>query len=164
VGLIDAAGQPIAFQTQNLSKKLETPFGRTTIESLHAELGAWFRAQKVRAEDHLLFTLVDWEQGTIQLDREAFSQHGPDQCAARNRLQADLFHGLLESAVSEVIYARAAVATASARRPDKSGYPPDHWMAALAANERLTIDSWRIRYSDSGFGMCQRVLDTGGEV
>ena len=103
---------------------METPFGRTTIERLHADLGAWFRADRVKAEDHLLFTLVGWKQGTIQLDREAFSRHEPAQRAARNRLLADLFHDLLESALHEAIYARDAVPTVYARLPDKGGYHP----------------------------------------
>jgi len=156
--VVDAAGQPIAFQAKTLSEKVDTPFGRTTVETLYADLGVWFHAEKVSGQDYLLFTLVDWEKGVIQLEGEPFSQHDPDQHTARNRLLADLFYELLESASSEDIYAHEAVPTVYARLPDKRGYPPDHWMIVLAADGRMTSDGWRIHYSDSGFSMLEQMV------
>ncbi len=151
VRFMDSLGQPIAFQTRKLSEKVDSPFGRTTIERLSADVGSWFRAEQVGAKDWLLFTIVDWEQGIIQLERESLSQYDPVQRAARNRLLADLFYELLEGAADEQIDVHDAVPTVYARLPEKEGYPPDHWAAVLAADERLTTDGWgMIRYRDGG--------------
>lgn len=165
VRFVDAAGQPIPFRIQKRSETLETLFGRTTAEILCADLNAWFRAENVNAQDHLLFTLVDWEQGVIQLEREPFSQDLLAQRAARNRLLADLFYGLLESAVTEAVYVREAVPTVYARLPDKGSYPPDHWLIVVAADKRLNTDGWRILYSDSGLSTLELVAaDWLGEL
>lgn len=146
---VDAAGQPIAFQVRRIAEKVETPFGRTDAETWYADLGDWQRGEKADARDHLLVTIVAWEQGTFRLEREPFRQHDPAQRAARNRLLADMFYKLLESARYTQIFAHQAVPTAYARLPDKGGYPPDHWVAVVAADERLYTDGWQIRYRDS---------------
>jgi hypothetical protein len=146
---VDTAGQPITFRVQRISEKIETPLGQTDAELWFADLGDWLRAEKVNARDHLLVTIVDWEHGVFQLDREPFSKHDPAQRAARNRLLADIFYNLLENAKYEQIFAHQAVPSAYARLPDKDGYPPDDWVAVVAADERLYTDGWQIRYRDS---------------
>ena len=106
---------------------METPLGRTTVEILRADLGAWFRAMRADAQNHLLFTVLDWERGVFQLDLEPHQQHVSAQRAARNRLLADLFNEMLVRAADEAIYVHEAVPTVYARLPDKGGYPPpDH--------------------------------------
>jgi hypothetical protein len=147
--LVDAAGQAVAVQVQRISKKVDIPIGHADAETWYADLGDWFRTEKFDARDHLLVTIVDWEQGVFRLEREPFSQHDPAQCAARNRLLADGFYELLESARHEQIFAHQAVSTVYARLPDKDGFPPDVWVAAVAADERLYTDGWQIRYRDS---------------
>jgi hypothetical protein len=146
---LDAASRPIVFQVRRISKEVETPVGRTDAEKWYADLGDWLRAEKAIARDHLLVTFVDWEQGIFRLEREPWSHHDPARRAARNRLLADIFYELLESAKYEQIFTHEAVPTAYARLPEKGGYPPDHWVAVVAADERLDTDGWQIRYRDS---------------
>ena len=154
---VDSAGKPIPFQLKRVYRQVNTPFGRQDISTLYANLGAWFRAQKVYAKDHLLITILDWEQGVQRLEREPFGQIDHDLLAQRNRLLANLFYDLLESAVDEDIYVHVAVPTVYARLPDKSGYPPDHWAVVLEEDGRMTSDGWRIHYSDSGFSPLERL-------
>lgn len=157
VRFVDSAGNPIAFQIKPVSRQVNTPFGRQDFTTLHANLSAWFRAQKVYRKDHLLFTILDWEQGVLQLEREPFGRRNQNLLAQRNHLLADLFYDLLESAVDEDIYVHVAVPTVYARLPDKSGYPPAHWMIVLEEDGRMTSDGWRIHYSDSGFSPLERL-------
>lgn len=164
VRFMDAAGKPVVFQIKPVSQKVNTSFGPQTITTLYASPSAWFRAQKVYAKDHLLFTILDWEQGILQLEREPFGQRDQALLAQRNRLLADLFFDLLEHAVEEDIYVRVAVPTVYTRLPDKSGYPADHWMVVLGEDGRMTSDGWRIHYSDSGFSPLERLArDMAGE-
>ena len=164
VRFVDATGKPVAFQVKPVSKQVNTPFGPRTITTLFAQLSAWFRAQKVYAKDHLLFMILDWEQGVFQIEREPFGQRDQELLAQRNRLLADMFFELLESAVDESIYISVAVPTIYARLPDKSGYPPGHWVMVLEEDGRMTSDGWRIHYSDSGFSLLERLArDFAGE-
>jgi len=149
VRFVDAAGQPIAFQVQPLSEQVETPYARGALKTWYAVLRDWLRAEKMETGDHLLVTIADWEHAVVQLEREPFSQHDPAQRAARNRLLADIFYDILEKAQGEQIFAYLAIPSAYIRLPDKGGYPPDDWMAVLAADERLYAYDAQIRYRDS---------------
>lgn len=101
----------LAFQAMPVSRQVDTPLGLQAVPTLHANLSAWFRDQEVSAKDHLLITTLDWEQGVLQLEREPFGQRDQDLLAQRNRLLANLFFDLLESAVDEDIYVHVAVPT-----------------------------------------------------
>lgn len=144
--LVDAAGQTIPFELKTTSATVRTPFGPTKLTSLDADLRAWFRAERVDRRDHLLFTLLDWEQGVFQMEREPARQHDPRQRAARNQLLADLFYAELETAANEMVYTHEAIPTVYAHLPDKGGYPPDHWLAVVEADERMDTDGRSLRY------------------
>jgi hypothetical protein len=88
------------------------------------------------AKDHILVAILDWKQGILQLEREPFGQRNQALLAERNRLLAELFFELLESAAREDIYVHAAVPTVYARLPDKGGYPPNRWWDVLKADGR----------------------------
>jgi len=100
-------------------------------------------------KDHILVTILDWEQGVLQLEREPFGQRNQALLAGRNRLLADMFFDLLESAAQEDIYVHAAVPTVYARLPDKGDYPPNHWWDVLEADGRMDSNGFMIFYRDS---------------
>ncbi|RPI27418.1 MAG: hypothetical protein EHM70_17875, partial [Chloroflexota bacterium] len=158
IRFVDQTGSPIPFQIKPVSQKVTTIFGENTITSEHADLGAWFRSQKMYHNDHLLFTIVDWEKGVFQLEREPARQRDEKLLEQRNQLLVDMFFALLEHDVSEAIYSHQAVPTIYAHLPDKSGYPPYHWLIAILQDGRMTTDGWRIHYSDSGFSMFERLI------
>jgi hypothetical protein len=54
-------------------------------------------------------------------------------------------------------FGRKGITTVYARLPDKSGYPPSHWMIVLEEDGRMTNDGWRIHYSDSDFSPPERL-------
>ena len=156
--LVDASGNVIPFQIKQTTHKVQSPFGPLDETHAFANLSAWCRAQKMYAKDHILVTILDWEQGVLQLEREPFGQRNQALLAERNRLLADLFFGLLEGADREQVYIHAAVPTVYARMPDKSGYPPSHWMDVIAADERMAYDDWRIVYGDEPQTMFERMI------
>lgn len=156
--LVDASGNAITFQIQQITHKVQSPFGPLDETHTFAKLSAWYRAQKMYAKDHILVTILDWEQGVLQLEREPFGQRNQALLAQRNQLLANMFFDLLEGADREQVYIHAAVPTVYARMPDKSGYPPSHWMDVIAADDRMAYDDWRIVYGDEPQTMFERML------
>ncbi len=127
-------------------------------------LSAWYRAQKMYAKDHILVTILDWELGVLQLEREPFGQRNQTLLTERNQLLVDLFFGLLEGADREQVNIHEAVPTVYARLPDKGGYPPSHWMDVIAADERMVQDDWRILYSDQPQTVFERIMGSNRQV
>jgi hypothetical protein len=165
VQFIDLAGSPISFEKKLVSTPIQTIFGKDAITSEHANLSGWFRAQKVRSQDHLLFTILDWENGVFQLEHEPASQRNEKLLRERNQLLADLFFHLLENKTYESLYPHIAVPTVYAHLPDKSGYPPDQWMVVLELDGRMTANGIDIRYADSGPSPFDRLLqDISGQT
>jgi hypothetical protein len=155
---IDLAGSPIPFEKKLVSAPIQTIFGKDTITSEHANLSGWFRSQKVRSQDHLLFTIIDWENGVFQLEHEPASQRNEKLLRGRNQLLADLFFHLLENETYESLYPHIAIPTVYAHLLDISGYPPDHWMVVLELDGRMTTNGIDIRYSDSGPSPFEQLL------
>jgi hypothetical protein len=147
--LVDRCGNLIQPQIKQVTSQVQSPFGPLDDTQSFANLSAWYRTQKMYAKDHILVTILDWEQGVLQLEREPFGQRNQALLAERNRLLAELFFDLLESAAREDIYVHAAVPTVYARLPDKGGYPPSHWWDVLEADGRMDSNGFMIFYRDS---------------
>lgn len=103
VRFIDHSDAPIPFQLKKVSKQVNTIFGEDTISEEYANLSVWFRSQKVYHKDHLLFTIIDWENSVFQLEHEPARQRNEKLLEERNQLLADLFFNLLESETYEDI-------------------------------------------------------------
>jgi hypothetical protein len=155
---VDASGTAIPFQIKQVKQKVQSAFGLLDETQTFANLSAWYRAQKMYTKDHILVTILDWEQGVLQLEREPFGQRNQALLAECNQRLADMFFDLLEGADREQLFIYIAVPTVYARLPDKSGYPPSHWMDVISADERMVHDDWRILYSDQPQTMFERML------
>ena len=158
VRFIDQDGSPISFQVKAVSQKTKTIFGEDVLTSQHANLSAWFRSRHVYQRDHLLFTILDWENGIFRLEHERVQQRDGKLLEQRNQLLVDLFFNLLEIETYEEVSIRQAVPTVYAHLPDKSGCPPFHWMIALMQDGRMTTDGFSIQYSDRGFSPFERMI------
>jgi hypothetical protein len=156
--LVDASENTISFQVKRITHKVQSPFGLMDETLAFANLSTWYRTQKMYAKDHILVTVLDWEQGVLKLEREPFGQRNQALLTQRNQLLADMFFDLLEGADREQVYIHVAVPTVYARLPDKSGYPPSHWMDVIAADERMAHDDWRIVYGDEPQTMFERMM------
>jgi hypothetical protein len=146
---IDAESQLLDFQLSSDTKKETDPFfGTYNSTNTYANLGNWLRKHKAIQKDYILFTLVDWQNGIFQIEHEKYAKRDAALLKQRNQLLADLFYEMLESSTHEDLYQHEAVPTIYARFPDKSGYPPDHWLTVLENDKRMVADNWAIRYSD----------------
>ncbi|HSQ17686.1 MAG TPA: hypothetical protein VLM83_08320 [Anaerolineales bacterium] len=155
---VDGSLHPITATIEQVTQKVQSPFGISDEVQSFANLSAWYRSQKMYVKDHLLVTILDWEQGILQLEREPFGQRNQALLAERNQLLINMFFDLLEGADREQVYIHVAVPTVYARMPDKSGYPPSHWMDVIAADERMAYDDWRIVYGDEPQTMFERLI------
>lgn len=156
--LVDGSGHTIPVKINQVTQKVQSPFGAVDETQSFASLSAWYRSQKMYAKDHILVTVLDCEQGILQLEREPFGQRNQTLLAERNRLLADIFYDLLESAPRENIFVHEAVATVYARLPDKGGYPAGHWRDVLEADGRMDSNGWMIYYRDSGGSFFDRLV------
>jgi hypothetical protein len=146
---VDGSGHSITAKIEQVTQKVQSPFGISDETQSFANLSAWYRSQKMYTKDHILVTILDWEQGVLQLEREPFGQRNQALLAERNRLLADMFFDLLESASREDIFIHEAIPTIYTRLPDKGGYPANHWWDVLEADGRMDSNGWMIFYRDS---------------
>ena len=161
---VDASGSVIPFQIKQVTQKVQSPFGLLDETHVFANLSTWYRAQKMYARDHILVTILDWEQGVLQLEREPFGQRNQALLTERNQLLANMFFDLLEGADREQLYIHIAVPTVYARLPDKAGCPPSHWMDVISADERMVHDDWRILYSDQPQTLFELMMGSNRQV
>jgi len=156
---VDAAGAAIPTRIFIATEKTKSPFGIYYNENIvRAGLGTWYRAQKISARDYLVVTILDWEQGRLQLERVPAGRWSRDLLVERDRLLADLFYDVLEGAREERIYNNEAVPTVYTRLIDQPGPPPGHWMEVITADPRMTHDRWQIVYSDRRLNPLEMLL------
>lgn len=161
VQLVDAAGKPIPYGIKTISRRERSVFsdeGYVDVKQDYHDLRSWLRSQRIFHKEHLLFTIVDWENGVFRVDREPSVQRDEALIESRDRLLADIFYALLEEARHKAIYRHICVPQAYAQLPDKGGCPPYPWRAVVEADERLDSEGWRIEYSDSEPSPFKRML------
>ncbi len=158
LSFVDKLGHPIPFEIKGVTRQEETFLGTSNYTQQHIKIGQWFRAQKMYAKDHLLVTILDWENGVFQLEREPASARQQTLLRQRNQELANILWNLLETASDEVIYTHIAVPTAYTLMPDKNGYPADHWQAVIKEDGRMESDGFDIRYSDGRLSMLEVMI------
>jgi hypothetical protein len=158
VQFVDAKGQAIPAPRRSLSKKIGTPLGTYEEPILLADLSAWLRPQNVTRRDDLLVTVLDWQNGLLQLQVEPHKRRDPALIQARDRLLADLLYAILESAHSERVWVHEALPTAYAHLPEKEGCPPHHWQIVLGQDNRFYFDEHEIMYADGRLPLFRHLL------
>jgi hypothetical protein len=123
-------------------------FGQQTVDVEAFDLSDWFRTQRVRANDDVLVTILDWETAHFRLEHEPANRRRKELIAQQNRALADIFHELMEETYDERIRLRVAVPTAYARLPAARDYPGDHWLFVLYEDERMQTDGRQIMPAD----------------
>ncbi|MCX6079320.1 MAG: hypothetical protein NTW32_07275 [Chloroflexi bacterium] len=164
VCFFDTEQQPIEFKTKSVTQKVKSILGTYNISVLYANLGGWLRKQKAYLKDYIIFTVVDWQNGVFQLEREQYAKRQVVLLEQQNQLLANMFYELLENAAKEELYTYVAVPTVYARLPEKSAYPPDHWVIALKGDKRMSVNDWSIRYSEHRLSPLEKLAkDITGE-
>ena len=158
VQFVDAKGQAIPAPRRSLSKKINTPLGTYEQPVILADLSAWLRPQNVTRHDDLLVTVLDWQNGLLQLQVEPRKRRNPALIRARDRLLADLLYAILESAQYERVWIHEALPTAYARLPEKEGCPPHHWQIVLGQDNRFRFDAREIKYADGRLSPFEHLL------
>ena len=146
--LLDAAGHPLASRVVTLKQQVTGPLGSFTQETPAFELGAWYRAHRVRHNDSVLVTIEDWQHGRFRLEHEPANQRRQQDIERQNQELANALFAMLEAARNEQLYGHQAIPTAYARLSDPRGYPGDHWTEVIANDARMQWDGFSIHYSD----------------
>lgn len=158
IRFIDDDGHPFKFQLKRMTRKEVDPFfGEYTTTFDCADLENWLKNHKAKEKDYIWFTIQDWQNGVFQLQFESYAERDAVLLAQRNQQFADLLYEMLESSTQEQLYQHEAIPTVYAKMPDKSGYPPDHWMNVLESDERMIADGWSIRYRDGQLSPLQEL-------
>ncbi len=155
---VEKTGQLIPFEIKGVTRQEESIWGTSNYTQQHIKIGQWSRPQKMYAKDHLLVTILGWESGVFQLEREPASARKQTLLRQRNQDLANILWNLLETASNEVIYTHIAVPTAYALMPDKSGYPADHWQVVIEEDGRMQSDGFDIRYSGGHLSMLEVMI------
>jgi len=158
VQFVDARGQAIPAPRRSLSKKINTPLGTYEQPIMLTDLSAWLRPQNVTRHDDLLVTVLDWQNGLLQLQVEPRKRRDPALIQARDRLLADLLYAILESAHHERVWIHEALPTAYARLPEKESCPPHHWKIVLGQDNRFRFDDYEIQYADGRLSPLEYLL------
>jgi hypothetical protein len=146
--LLDAAGHPLTSRVVTLKQQVTGPLGSFTQETPAFELGAWYRAHRVRHNDSVLVTIEDWQHGRFHLEHEPVKQRRQQDIERQNQELTDVLFAMLEAARDEQLYGHQAIPTAYARLSDPRGYPGDHWTEVLANDTRMQWDGFSIHYCD----------------
>ena len=157
--LVDTDRQAINFKVNAVNKKVKGLFGSFEETFYYCHIPEWLRARKAAPKDHLLFTILDREDGVLRMEHEPHKQINANLLENRNRLLADIFYELLENSSSERIFLSEALPTAYARLPEKDGYPPYHWIMLLANDERMETNGWDIVYRDRTTSMLDSLFE-----
>lgn len=157
--LVDKDGQAIKFKVNAVNKKVKGLFGTSQETFYYCHISEWLHARRVAPMDHLLFTILDRENGVLRMEHEPHKQINAKLLESRNRLLADIFYELLENAPRERILLKGAIPTAYARLPEKDGYPPYHWIMLLSNDVRMETNGWDIVYRDGKKSMLDTLFE-----
>lgn len=119
----------------------------------------WFRSQDIHYKDHIIVTVLDWENLLFRLEKEgeqAFKQKDIDLI---NRQFADLFYEYLEKSQDERIYASIVVANAYVRLKGQMSCIPDHWTYIIKNDDRMRSSNGDITYSDGNLSMWESMIE-----
>ncbi len=161
IQLVDVQNHTIPAEA-NVQKRIQKSiFGSHEIEFTVLELGWWYRKLKVKRNDNLLVTILDWETGRFRLEHEparAYKRHRAE-IQQRNQKLADALFDLLEAAKYEYVRGSVAVPTAYARLKEPGAYPADHWLEMVEDDSRMRWSGYEISYADAYSPLEQLMLD-----
>ena len=93
--LLDATGHPLASHVVTLKQQVTGPLGSFTQETPACELGAWYRAHRVRHNDSVLVTIEDWQHGRFRLEHEPANQRRQQDIERQNQELANVLFAML---------------------------------------------------------------------
>ena len=148
VRLLDQQGRLLPVRMVTIRTKIETPFGKQTVEQAAFELADWFQSQGVQRNDSILVTVEDWTAGCFRLEHEPARRQLGQEMERQDRELANMLFDMLEASGREMVYNQVAIPTAYARLSNPRGYPGHHWLEVVERDPRMRYDGWAIRYSD----------------
>jgi hypothetical protein len=76
--LMDADGQVIKFKVNAVRKNVKGIFGTSEETFYYCHIPDWLRTHKIVLKDHLLFTILDRENGVLKMEHEPYKQIGAE--------------------------------------------------------------------------------------
>ena len=125
--------------------------GEYTQEIHGLRLGWWYKKHKIKRQDSLLVTVLDWEAGKFRLEPETKRKYRRirTQVEASNQKLADTIFAMLEASRYERIWGQIAIPTVYARLKNELAHPADHWLQVIENDLRMRWDGYEICYADS---------------
>lgn len=166
IQFFDAHDHTIPAAAKTFTTKKKSIFGTYDLEQTVLELGWWYRKQKVRRNDNLLVTILDWETGQFRLQHEPVREYRrhTTEIQKRNRELADAIFATLEEARHESIWGAIAIPTAYARLKDPAANPADHWLEIVEKDPRMRWNGSSISYAGGPLSPFEHLtLDVLGE-
>jgi hypothetical protein len=143
-------GHKIQVNLVTVRRKENTIFGVEEFEATVFDLGGWYKKRKIKRNDNLLVTILDWESGRFQIEPEPARVYAKHQSEVQehNQAFADLVFADLEAARDEYIWDRIAIPTAYLRLKGRFAYPADHWSEIIENDPRIRWRGDDIVYAD----------------
>lgn len=149
--LVDASNNRIPTEIITRQVKKRSLLGEYVEDIYALNLGWWYKKHKVRRQDNLLLTVLDWPAGKFRVQPESDRDYRRNRTEIEesNQQLADLLFELLEASRYERLQGRRAIPTVYARLKDKWVHPADHWIQVVANDPRMRWDGFEIRYAES---------------
>ena len=147
---VDVADHIIPTETTTAKIRVKHILGDYTQEISSLRLGWWYKKHKIKRQDYLLLTILDWSIGKFRLQHEAVQEYRRNSAKVEesNRQFADMLFAILEASRYEFVLGGTAVPTAYARLKDQLAYPPDHWSLIIQNDPRMQWDGYMLRYAE----------------
>ncbi|MCP4424492.1 MAG: hypothetical protein GY803_08380 [Chloroflexi bacterium] len=149
IQFVDTDDHAIPADIKTFTTKQKSIFGTHDIKRAVFELGWWYKKQKVRRNDNLLVTILDWESGKFRLQHESGREYRKykTEIQVRNQELANAMFDTLEEARYEYIRGAVAIPTVYAQLKDTEAYPTDHWLDVIKRDSRMHWSGYEIRYA-----------------
>jgi hypothetical protein len=147
---VDSVDHSIPAELFTQREKVKSIFGEHTRETRALRLDWWYKKHKVKRQDSLLVTILDWSAGKVRLEPESYRdyQRQTAEIEAANHQMADMLFDMLEEEKREYLWGARAIPTVYARLKDQTKTPADHWLQVLVNDSRMYWTGSDIRYAD----------------
>ncbi|MBP8058733.1 MAG: hypothetical protein KA314_23105 [Chloroflexi bacterium] len=157
--LVDKEDHTLPTEIVTWTEEARSIFGPYKRQMMALNLSWWYRKHKVKRDDSVLLTILDWKTSKFRLQVESARERGRYRAdiATSNQLLADTLFDLLENSPEPYLFGRMGILTAYTRLKGKITVPADHWLLVMEKDGRMRWDGSLINYSETP-GLAERIV------